>query len=45
MRPIYMGATGWAYDDWKGVFYAQDIKASEMLAQYSRVFEHGTVVV
>lgn len=40
MKPtaIYVGTSGWTYDDWAGVFYPKDLKAADRLAFYTRVF-------
>lgn len=35
---IYVGTSGYSYDDWKGEFYPEDIKDSTMLEFYSRHF-------
>ncbi|RLC42734.1 MAG: DUF72 domain-containing protein [Candidatus Coatesbacteria bacterium] len=35
---IYVGTSGFSYQDWKGHFYPEDIKNSEMLEYYSRHF-------
>lgn len=34
-----VGTAGWAYDDWKGVFYPTGAAPSEYLSRYSRVFD------
>ena len=35
---IYIGTSGFSYDDWKGYFYPQDTEKKEMLDYYSRRF-------
>ncbi|MGQ9707060.1 MAG: DUF72 domain-containing protein [bacterium] len=35
---ILIGTSGFSYNDWKGVFYPEDIKQYEMLEYYSRHF-------
>lgn len=35
---LYVGTSGWYYDDWKNVFYPSDIKKSDWLNYYSSVF-------
>lgn len=35
---IYVGTSGYSYEDWKGEFYTQDIKNSNMLEFYSKIF-------
>jgi len=35
---ILIGTSGFSYNDWKGVFYPEDIELSEMLEYYSRYF-------
>ena len=32
---LYVGTSGFSYKEWKGSFYPQDIKATEMLAGWS----------
>ncbi|MCI4331627.1 MAG: DUF72 domain-containing protein [Thermoplasmata archaeon] len=34
-----VGTAGWAYDDWKGVFYPTGAAPGEYLSRYSRVFD------
>ena len=33
-RQIFVGTSGWTYDDWSGAFYPKDVKGSERLAYY-----------
>lgn len=40
---LRIGTSGYSYDDWKGFFYPEQIKQSEMLAFYARTF--GTVEI
>ena len=35
---IYIGTSGYSYEDWKGPVYPEDIKDNEMLAFYSQLF-------
>jgi uncharacterized protein YecE (DUF72 family) len=35
---LRIGTSGYSYDDWKGFFYPEQIKNSEMLAFYARTF-------
>lgn len=35
---IFIGTSGFSYDDWKGRFYPPDIKANEMLPFYAKHF-------
>lgn len=35
---LYVGTSGYSYDDWVGPFYSRDIKKSQMLEAYSREF-------
>ena len=35
---IYIGTSGFSYDDWKGHFYPEKMDKKEMLAYYSRQF-------
>ena len=36
LATLLAGASGFAYDEWKGNFYSADIKSAEMLAWYAR---------
>lgn len=36
---IRTGTAGWAYDDWKGPFYARDTPREKMLAAFAQVFD------
>jgi uncharacterized protein YecE (DUF72 family) len=42
VRP-YVGTSGWQYDDWRGLFYPEDVRQRDWLAYYSERF--GTVEV
>ena len=33
---IYIGTSGFSYDDWKGHFYPETMDKKEMLGYYSR---------
>lgn len=35
---VFVGTSGWTYDDWSGVFYPEGVKGPERLAWYARVF-------
>ncbi|MFQ6088733.1 MAG: DUF72 domain-containing protein [Candidatus Methanofastidiosia archaeon] len=35
---LYIGCSGWSYEDWKGVFYPNEIKKAKMLDFYSGEF-------
>jgi uncharacterized protein YecE (DUF72 family) len=35
----HVGCSGWAYDDWRGVFYPKEAPPSEFLERYARVFD------
>ena len=35
----WIGTSGWSYDHWNGVFYPEDLPASERLAYYCRHFD------
>jgi uncharacterized protein YecE (DUF72 family) len=35
----YVGTMGWAYEDWQGVFYSEDIASRDTISQYAQVFE------
>jgi uncharacterized protein YecE (DUF72 family) len=37
-RRLYLGTSGFAFPQWKGVFYPPDIKPRQMLAFYASVF-------
>lgn len=34
----YFGTMGWAYDDWRDVFYSRDVAQGRMLEEYATVF-------
>jgi len=36
---IKIGCTGWSYKGWSGVFYPKNLKSSEWLKYYSRIFD------
>ena len=36
---VFIGTSGWTYDDWYGSFYPEDIKASERLSFYAEQFD------
>ncbi len=31
---VFVGTSGWTYDDWSGVFYPKAIKAADRLVRY-----------
>jgi uncharacterized protein YecE (DUF72 family) len=35
---IYLGTSGYSYDDWKGHYYPENIKSNEMLPFYAKEF-------
>jgi len=35
---LYIGTSGYSYDDWVGIFYSSEIKKSQMLEAYSKEF-------
>lgn len=35
---IFIGASGWSYDHWKGIFYSEELPKSAWLAHYARHF-------
>jgi len=35
---IYIGTSGWTYDDWAGVFYPEDVQGAGRLAYYATQF-------
>jgi uncharacterized protein YecE (DUF72 family) len=36
---IYVGTSGWTYDDWQGAFYPDDVKGAERLSFYATKFD------
>jgi len=36
--PLYVGTSGWTYDDWSGGFYPAKVKGAERLAFYAQQF-------
>ncbi|MCL5411766.1 MAG: DUF72 domain-containing protein [Patescibacteria group bacterium] len=38
MEKVYLGTSGWVYDDWKGRFYPKGLKSEERLRFYSTIF-------
>lgn len=38
LRPLYTGTMGWAYEDWRGVFYESGLATARMLEQYAAIF-------
>lgn len=36
---LYVGTSGWTYDDWSGVFYPEGVKAADRLAFYAGQFK------
>ncbi len=36
---VFIGTSGWTYDDWYGSFYPEDIKASDRLSFYAKQFD------
>lgn len=35
---VYVGTSGWTYDDWSGLFYPAEVKAGDRLSFYARLF-------
>ena len=35
---VYVGTSGWTYDDWQGAFYPDKVKGPERLSYYATVF-------
>jgi uncharacterized protein YecE (DUF72 family) len=38
-KQIYIGTSGWTYDDWSGRFYPPEVKGAERLVFYARQFD------
>jgi uncharacterized protein YecE (DUF72 family) len=38
-RPIYVGTSGWTYDDWQERFYPADVKGADRLQYYATRFD------
>ena len=38
MQTVYTGTMAWAYDDWRGPFYARDTPSAKLLTEFARVF-------
>jgi len=38
-RVIYVGTSGWTYDDWAGAFYPEDVKGPDRLVYYAGQFD------
>jgi uncharacterized protein YecE (DUF72 family) len=38
-KGIYVGTSGWTYDDWTGPFYPDDVKGAERLSFYAERFD------
>jgi len=38
-RGIYVGTSGWTYDDWSGPFYPEDVKGARRLEFYAGQFD------
>jgi uncharacterized protein YecE (DUF72 family) len=36
---LYVGTSGWTYDDWRGAFYPDDVKGAERLSFYATKFD------
>ncbi|MFQ5691870.1 MAG: DUF72 domain-containing protein [Nitrospinota bacterium] len=37
-RRVYVGTSGWTYDDWSGPFYPEDVKGTDRLSFYTQRF-------
>ena len=35
---VYVGTSGWTYDDWQGAFYPDEVKGAARLSYYATVF-------
>lgn len=35
---LFVGTSGWTYDDWSGLFYPDDVKGGDRLSYYARFF-------
>jgi uncharacterized protein YecE (DUF72 family) len=40
---IYVGTSGYSYDDWKGPYYPENIKSTEMLPFYAQEFRASEI--
>jgi len=38
-QKLYVGCISWTYPDWNGPFYPSGTKSSELLSQYSKIFD------
>ncbi len=38
-RQVYVGTSGWTYDDWSGPFYPDDVRGADRLAFYAARFQ------
>ena len=38
-RPVHIGCSGWAYPDWKGLFYPKDVPQRSWLSYYAQHFD------
>lgn len=38
-KRIYVGTSGWTYDDWSGPFYPEEVKGAERLSFYAKKFD------
>ena len=38
-KQVYVGTSGWTYDDWSGPFYPEDVKGPDRLSFYARRFD------
>ncbi|MDH3835072.1 MAG: DUF72 domain-containing protein, partial [Nitrosopumilus sp.] len=36
---IKIGCTGWSYQGWSGTFYPKNLKSSEWLKYYAKIFD------
>ncbi|MGD9518651.1 MAG: DUF72 domain-containing protein, partial [Armatimonadota bacterium] len=39
MAHVYVGTSGYSYDDWVGPFYPADLDKRDFLGYYARVFD------
>ena len=44
MAQLYVGTSGFGYDEWRGRFYPEDIRSAAMLGYYAGVFNSVEVI-
>ena len=40
---VYIGTSGWGYDEWMGVFYPKSLKKEDYLLYYSKIFQTNEI--